>query len=158
MRKEFVSAYGHFMNNTKPVVLRDVYRDLTGDSSAANSLTDSEIDSRLKMAVSMEDVDIVVDLRELNEGRKGKYNVFWRKCKEYLQECTAVPDRRHGEISFMAKVISTRDLIGQVSEKCPAGTPIPSIWVNLNFTPRNPRAKSSKYYSGILQAKRMVHK
>ncbi len=37
MRKEFISAYGRFMNNTKPVVLRAIYRDLTGDSSAVNS-------------------------------------------------------------------------------------------------------------------------
>ncbi len=111
------------------------------------------------MAVSMEDVDIVVDLRELNEGRKEKYDVFWSKCKEYLQECTAVPNRRHGQISFMAKAKSTRDLIAQVFEKCPAGTPIPSVnWVNLNFVPRNARLKSSKYYSGLLQAKRMVKK
>lgn len=159
MRKKFVSSYGRFMNNTKPVVLRAVYRELTGDSSASNTLTDSEIDARLKVAVSMEDVDILVDLRDLNEGRKGKYDVFWSKCKELLQETTAVPDRRHGEISYMAKAISTRDLISQVSAKCPQGTPIPSAnWVNLNFSPKNPRAKSSKHYSGLLEAKRMVQK
>ena len=159
MRKEFVSSYGCLMNNTKPVVLRAVYRELTGDSSAPNALTDSEIDARLQTAVSMEDVDIVVDLRELNEGTTRKYDVFWTKCKEFLQEATAVPDRRHGEISYMARAVSTRDLIAQVSPKCPPGTPIPSVsWVSLNFSARNPRAKSSKHYSGLLQAKRMVQK
>ena len=58
----------------------------------------------------------------------------------------------------MARAISTIDLIAQVSEKCPAGTPTPSVNVNLNFTQRNPRAKSSKHYSGLLQAKRIVQK
>ena len=59
----------------------------------------------------------------------------------------------------MAKAISTRDLISQVSQKCPEGCPIPSEkWVNLNFCPRNSRAKSSSHFSGRLQAKRMAQK
>ena len=59
--------------------------------------------------------------------------------KEHLQECAAVPDRRHGDVSFMAKAISTRDLISLIPQKCPKRCPIPSEkWVNLNFCPRNP--------------------
>ena len=42
---------------------------------------------------------------------------------EYISECTAVPERRHGDICFMATVISVRDLIDQVSKRCPPGTP-----------------------------------
>ena len=38
----------------------------------------------------------------------------------------------------MAKAISVRDLINQVSQLCPPGTPIPSeLWVRLNFCLRN---------------------
>ena len=44
----------------------------------------------------------------------------------FYQECTAVPDRQHGDISFMAKAILTRDLISQVSQRCPKGCPISS--------------------------------
>jgi hypothetical protein len=144
MRKEFVNTYGRFTSSTKPVVLRSIYRELTGDTSGSATSDEAAIDDRLKEALSFEDVDILVDLRELNEGKTSKYDIFWSKCKEYLQECTAVPDRRHGDISFMAKAISTRDLIDQVSQQCPEGCAIPSEkWVNLNFCPRNPRAKSS---------------
>ena len=159
MRKEFVNTYGRFTNSTKPVVLRSIYKELTGDASGSNTSDEVAVDKWLKEALSFEDVDIIVDLRELNEGRSGKYDIFWTKCKEYLQECTAVPDRRHGDVSFMAKAISTRDLIAQVSQKCPEGCAIPSEkWVNLNFCPRNPRAKSSSHYSGRLEAKRMIQK
>ena len=56
------------MNNTKPIVLHAIYRELTSDLSAFNTLSD---DSRLQMAVAMEDVGIVVDLHELNEGKRG---------------------------------------------------------------------------------------
>ena len=62
-----------------------------------------------------------------------------------------MPDRRHGDVNFMAKVISTRDLITQVSQRCPEECATPSVkWVNLNFCPINPRAKSSCHYSGLL--------
>ena len=69
------------------------------------TLNKAAIDKLLKEALSFEDVDRIVDLRESNEGIRGKYDTFWTKCKEYLQESTAVPDRCHGDISFMAKAI-----------------------------------------------------
>ena len=48
----------------------------------------------------------------------------------YISECTTVPERRHGEVCFMAKTISVRDLINQVSKRCPPGAPIPfESWV-----------------------------
>ena len=126
MRREFVNTYGRFTDSTKPVVLRNIYQELIGDASGSSTTNESTIDQRLKEALLLEDVDILVDLREANEGRLGKYDTFWTKCKEYLQECTAVPDRRHSEATFMAKAISTRDLITQVSRNCPEGCPIPS--------------------------------
>ena len=156
LKKEFVSTYGHFTANTKPFVLRSIYRELTGDASGASTTNETAIDERLKEAVSHEDIDIIVDLREENEGRTGKYNIFWTNCTEYLQQCSAVPDRRHGEVSFRAKAISTRDLICQVSQRCPEGCPIPSV--NLNYCPRNPQAKSFSHFSGRLLSKRMVQK
>lgn len=40
--------------------------------------------------------------------------------------------------TFMAKAISVRDLIEQVSKMCPEGSPIPSLaWVQYNFASRN---------------------
>ena len=70
-----------------------------------------------------------------------------------------MPDRRHGEVCFMAKAISSQDLIDQVSQKLPEGCPIPSEqWVNLNFCPKNPRAKSAQHFHCCLQVKRMIQK
>lgn len=63
MRKEFMNAYGHFTNNTKPVVLWSIYRELTGDASGSSTLSEADVDKRLKEALSFEDVDIIVDLR-----------------------------------------------------------------------------------------------
>ena len=126
MQQEFISSYGRLTNSAKPYVLRSIlYRQLTGDASGASTSNEAAIDGRLKEALSHEDIDIIVDLREINEGRSGKYDVFWTKCAEYLEECTAVPDRRHGEINFMARAISARDLISQVSQKCRKDVPFP---------------------------------
>jgi len=65
-----MNAYGRFTNNTKPVVLRSIFRELTGDASGSSTLSEAEVDKRLKEALLFEDVDIIVDLHELNEGRK----------------------------------------------------------------------------------------
>ena len=93
-------------------------------------------------------------MQELNEGRVAKYDTFWEKCAEYISECSAVPERRHGEVCFMAKAISVRDLISQVSKRCPPETTIPSeSWVRLNFAPRNPRTKVAQQYRGRLRVK-----
>ena len=74
-----MNMFGHFTNSTKPVVLRSIYRELTGDASGSSTLNEAAIDKRLKEALSFEDVDIIVDLRESNEGRRGKYDTFWTK-------------------------------------------------------------------------------
>jgi hypothetical protein len=114
---------------------------------------------RLKEALDSEDFDVIVDMRELNEGRTAKYDEFREKCREFISESTAVPDRRHGEVCFMAKAISVRDLKAEVSKRRQPETPIPSeSWIRLNFEPRNPRSKVSKHYTGKLNVKHVVQK
>ena len=159
MKREFVSHYGLLMAGVKPYVLRSIYRELTNDASNSRTSEEGDIDERVKEVLASEDLDVIVDLREMNEGRVAKYGVFWEKCAEYIAECTAVPERRHGEVCFMAKAISVRDLINQVSKRCPLGAPIPSeSWVRLNFAPRNPRAKVAQLYRGQLQVKHAIQK
>ena len=70
---------------------------------------EEDIDARVKEALLTEDLDIIIDLRELNEGRAEKVDVFWEKCSAYISECSAVPERCHGEVCFMAKALSVRD-------------------------------------------------
>ena len=47
----------------------------------------------------MEDVDVIADLRTLNTGVTSKYDLFWEECHKFLNEKTAVDDRRHGHIT-----------------------------------------------------------
>ena len=104
-----------------------------------------------------EHLDVIVDLREVNEGCVAKYDIFWGKCAEHFSESTAVPEWHHGDVCFMAKAISVRDLTEQVSKRCPPGTSIPSeSWVRLNFSPKNPREKVSENYYGRLKVKHAV--
>ena len=113
----------------------------------------------MKEALTSEDFAVIVDLRETNEGRVSKYEIFWEKCAEYISKCTAVPERRHGEVCFMAKAISVRDLINQVSKRCPPVAPIPSeSWVRLNFAPKKTHAKVAQHYHGRLKVKHAVQK
>ena len=107
----------------------------------------------------MQDPDIIVDLRHLNSNESDRFTVFWEKCTQYLSTCTAVHERRHDTVTFMAKAISVRDLIQEVTKLCPEGTPVPSqAWVSLNFCPRNPHSLVAKRYTGRLKVKHVIQK
>ena len=107
----------------------------------------------------MEDPDLVIDLREHNHSTSDKFKLFWEQCKAYLQEVTAVHERRHDQVTYLAAAISVRDLIEQVKKRCPEGTPIPSEqWTRLQFWPKNPRTKVASYYQKVIEIKMMVQK
>lgn len=107
----------------------------------------------------MEDPDIVIDLHEVNCSGSDNYKVFWEQCKVYLQEITAVHERRHDQVTYLAQALSVRDLIEQVKKKCPPDTPVPCAqWTRLQFWPKNPHAKTAKYYQKSLPIKMMVQK
>ncbi|XP_019859353.1 PREDICTED: uncharacterized protein LOC109587561 [Amphimedon queenslandica] len=159
MKQEFYNLIGRVSRNSKPYLLRSIYQSLSGDNSASRTTAEEEIDKRLIEVFSAEDPEIIVDLRELNTNLSDNYSTFWEKCSMFLSECTAVHERRHDTVVFMAKAISIRDLLQEVSKLCPTGTPIPSkSWVQLNFCPRNPCTHSSKRYTSKLQAKHIVQK
>ena len=56
------------------------------------------------------------DLQELYAGRHTKFDLFWAKAKEFLEEDirTAVDDRRHTQVVHLAKAVSVRDFRDQV--------------------------------------------
>ena len=57
---------------------------LSGDSAAAAStLSESEVDKRVKLYIDMEDPDVIMDLRELKSGRESKFDVFWDECAKH---------------------------------------------------------------------------
>lgn len=159
MKAALRSKFGRVAPNMKPVILRALFRELTNDASAPTNLHEAEIDERMRMILEMEDADIVLDLRHLNTGRKSQYDVFWSECKKFLEESvgTAVDDRRHGEVTHLAKAISVRDLCDQVQAKCPDRTPIPcESWIRLQFWPKTQHAKSRIHYTGKLDVRFMV--
>ena len=131
----------------------------TGDASAASCLSEEEVNRRVQLYVTMEDPDIVVDLRHLHSGQRSKYDVFWEQCEKILQEDVglAVEERRHSQITHLARVISVRDLLQQVSARCPPSTPVPSrSWLSLQFWPKNVHAQSKVHYTGRFKVKYMV--
>ena len=103
----------------------------------------------------MEDPDIIIDFRELNSNKSDRFSVFWDKCSQFLSTCTSVHERRHDSVTLMAKAISVRDLVQEVTKLCPEDTPVPSTaWVQLNFCPKNPHTNAAKHYKCRLEAKR----
>lgn len=105
MRKEFCNMCGRISPKSNPYILQSIYRSLTGDSSAARTTSEEEIDSRVTEALAMEDPDIVIDLRELNSNGSDRFSVFWEKCAQYLSSCTSVHERRHGTVTRSRKVM-----------------------------------------------------
>ena len=130
-----------------------------GDASAASQLSEEEVNERVQLYVDMKDPDIVVDLQSLNSGQKSKYDAFWDKVEKFLQEDVglAVEERRHSQVTHLARVISVRDLLEQVAARCPPETPIPSrSWLSLQFWPKNAHAQARIHYTGRFKVKYMV--
>ena len=138
-----------------------MYRQLTGDTSAASCESEKDIDERLRQALDLEDPDIVVDLRHHNKGQSSKYDKFWEACEQYIHSTveTAVDDRRHDRISHLAVALSVNDLLSEVSKLVGAEVPVPSEqWLRLQFWPKDPTVRSSLQYTGRLKVKYLVQK
>ena len=160
MRQKFVSLFGR-MVDVKPAYLREMYRELTGDSSAASSETESHVSERVSQAIELEDIDAVIDLRHHNKGQPNRYDKFWEACEAYIHGNmeTAVDDRRHDRLEHLAVAMSVPDLLCKVSKRVDPGTPIPSVqWLRLQFWPKTPTAKVALQYTGRLKLKYMVQK
>lgn len=115
-----------------------MYKDLVGDSSAAATTSQSELDELVHAFFELEEPNLVYDLRQLYSGRESMYDT-WEKAKEFLDEDvgTAVNDRCHSQAVHLAKAISVRDLPEQVIDRCPPDTPLPSEeYIRLQFLPR----------------------
>ena len=117
MRKVAFEKYGLITPSVKKAVLRHLYKDLVGDDSTAATASQEEVDARVSAFFDLEEPDLVFDLRHLYCGRASKFDMFWAKAKEFLEEDvgTAVDDRRHSQVVHLAKAISVRDLREQVS-------------------------------------------
>ena len=125
---------------------------MTCDSSSSSSLSECGV----KEAVEMEDPDIIWDLRQLNSGRRSQYDDFWDECEKFLQEDvgTAADDRRHTEVTHIAKAISVRDFRDQVAARCADDVCIPSVeWLRLQFWPKSPHSKKALQHTGRFEVR-----
>ena len=98
-----------------------MYKDLVGDASAAETTPQAEIDEGVRVFFELEDPDLIYDLCETYGGRASKFDVFWVKAKEFLEEDvgTAIDNRRHSQVVHLVKAVSVRDLREQVKGRCP---------------------------------------
>ena len=120
-------------------------------------MTEKQIMLRVNQLLVNGDDKVIVDLRSFNNGRPEKYAEFWKYVRQFLEEHTAVDDRRHGTVVHLSHAISVRDLITQVTKICPSDTPIPSKqWLRMQFSPNNETVKVSEYYTGRLDIKYIV--
>ena len=161
MRQAAYEKYGLISPHVKKAVLRHMYKDLVGDSSAAATTSQEEVDERVAAFFELEDPDLVFDLREAYNGNSSKFDLCWSKAKEFLEEDvgTAVDDRRHSQVVHLAKAISVRDFREQVKALCPEKSPIPSeAYIRLQFLPSRKNSKIAKRYTGRLNVKRMVQR
>ena len=50
------------------------------------SQSQSQVQSRMQLAVAAQDPALVTDLRKLNKGRPEMFDVFWKELEKYLNE------------------------------------------------------------------------
>lgn len=120
MHREYMDICKLHLNKQPKAKLRRIYKELTNDTSAAETTNQKEIDKRVRLAFELNDRKIICDLRELNKGRPGKYDEFWALSKDFLEgtaqeAVVAVDERRHNPIVHLVQAISVHDLLNSWS-------------------------------------------
>lgn len=155
MKKEFIDKYSQRVKIPK-MVLRSIFRELSGDCSSSETSDQHAIDERVaEFLVTSDDPSILLDMRVLN-GKPGstKFDVFWDEVDKVVVENAAVHERRHGECLYLPIAMSIEDLRTTVLSRLPEGTPIPSAeWIRLQFWPSNPYASIAVRYTGRFNLK-----
>lgn len=130
-----------------PSVIEYIYKELAFDGSQT---TNPVMQERLRL-ISLGHTDLIADLRHTNPGRPNtKFDVFFEKLQEVLENITAADDRRHGH-AHLSKFISISDMIQRAVSTCPPGTPVPSAsLVKLQFAPRNPYCQGALNFTSRL--------
>ena len=146
-KREFRSQLNN-VAKVLPAVADMIYKHFSLDATtAAHPVTQERI--RL---VFLGHEDLLVDLRSMNPGRPAiKFNLFFEKLSEVVEEVTAADERRHN-IAHLSQWISLKELINKASERCPEDTPIPSkSLVRLQFAPRNPYSHAALTFTSKIK-------
>ena len=106
MKLQFLKKFGR-ISKDKPSILREIYKNLTGDCSADSNQHESEIHERIKEVLDGEDDQLIWHLR-INNGRPEQYIPFLEHCQKYIAAKveTAVDERRHDPTNTNGEVIT----------------------------------------------------
>ena len=109
MRQDFLLACSKLSVN--PMHAQNLYAIATDDSSASTNAATAAIDQRVMDFVQLEDPDIIMDLRTVNEV-SSKFDEFFEKTKEVIEETIghAVDERRHDVVTHLATATSAAAL------------------------------------------------
>jgi len=138
-----------------PGLLRSMYALLTSDGSAPmNSQAKAVDEAVLKFLAAGGDVELFPDLRALNSGERGKYDLFWAagaRVLASLEACAA--DDRHGENRTLLQPLSVPDLRRRIVEQLVSeGHPEPTApcdeWISFQFAPRCPSRTIATRHTG----------
>ena len=149
MQKDFINTYAR--TGMKPMVLRNIYKILTGFEFAPESEVQSAVDRRVcDFLLSSDDAELIMDLRSnIGVFRDSKYDDFWNGLEKLLDSVSAAHERRQGQISYLPFAISVEDLRQRVLDTLPDGTPAPSTsWLRLQFYPSNCYRMTAMNYTG----------
>ncbi|XP_062616566.1 uncharacterized protein LOC134278262 [Saccostrea cucullata] len=148
--REMKKGFKEKINNIttlSPSVVEYIYKELAFDGSQT---TNPIMQERLRL-ISLGHTDLIADLRHTNPGRPNtKFDVFFEKLQDALEDITAADDRRHGN-AHLSEFISVSDMIQRAASTCPPGTPVPSAsLVKLQFAPRNPYCQGALNFTSRL--------
>ena len=142
---------------------RYIIKDPIGDDSAPNDETDKNISDRLDTVICSGN-DIVVDLRK-NNGKKPKFDSFWDVVADFIEEKTAIDDRRHTSVSDNEVVVNIavanshadmcRQCIRIAKEKHIDEIPR-YAWFLLQFWPTSRSVSKLFHYTGRFKVRHMV--
>ncbi|CAC5415560.1 unnamed protein product [Mytilus coruscus] len=105
VRKTFIDSYSRA--GLKPAVLREIV---------------------IKSIIDVDDSDLLLDFRRNNGNPKCEdLEPFWKELESFLNEKTAVHERRGADQENMPCVISLFDLRNQIASRLPKETRIPSL-------------------------------
>ena len=147
----------------KPYKAEYIIKTLLGDASAPVNDTSASISARFNRYIQLgEDIQ---DLRE-NNGAIPKFDGFWDIVEKYIDDKTAVDDRRHCSSSGddivvnMALATSLADLFWQCQQIAINSDPpisVPSYsWFLHQFWPTTKTLNNMTHYTGRFKVKKMV--
>ena len=152
MKRTFKEKFRQIAKVTQGA-METMYQEPSLDASAHSM---PHINECLRLILAGE-TGLIPDLRVY--GRPGgKYDAFFIKLEEVVEEVTAADDRRHG-VAHLAEWISLQDLIDRAKARCSYDTLIPSkALVTLQFTPTNPYTHSALQFTSRINVQYKIQR